>query len=592
MILAVLVGLVLSISVLALPQATAGQATLLAGVDHAIGDWFGRVVVYWHGHYLVFGETLAFAMAAPLLALLMPVVLGRAQELAAVAFAGKPQRLLMGPGTRLLTKLPKVSIHIPAYREPPEMLLHTLDSVAGLNYPNFECVVVINNTPDPAFWQPIEARCRELGERFKFVRVENLEGFKAGALRVAMTRTAADAEIIGVIDADYVVDPDWLKDLVPVFADPRVGLVQAPQDHRDAGRSPLHATMNAEYAGFFDIGMVERNEVNAIIVHGTMLLIRRSALEVGGGWSSDTIVEDTDLGLTILEGGWRAHYTNRRYGWGLLPQNYQAFKTQRDRWAGGAVQIVKKHWRQFLPGATLLDAHQKRAFLVGWLTWFGGESVGVVAALLNLIFVPFVACNVVALPEALLTIPVIAASAMSLLQFVLGYRMRVAVSFRHMIGAMFVSMSMQWTVARAAFMAALPAAGVYFHRTPKGGNSRHTSARFPATAEGLLGSLLIAGAMVVSTTNVHRVLEADLFAVVLLLQSIPFWSAVGVAVFERIAARKRGQTRRSPKRIVAAASAFSFGLCVWVRAYAHDLRPSSPPKSSHAAWGATMPKSQ
>jgi cellulose synthase/poly-beta-1,6-N-acetylglucosamine synthase-like glycosyltransferase len=478
----------------------------------------------------------------------MPVVLGRAEELAAVAFAGKPQRLLMAPGARPLTDPPKVSIHVPAYREPPEMLLRALDSVAGLKYPNFECVVVINNTPDPAFWQPIEARCRELGERFKFVRVENLEGFKAGALRLAMTRTAPDAQIIGVIDADYVVDPDWLKDLVPAFADPRVGLVQAPQDHRDGDRSSLHAAMNAEYAGFFDIGMVERNKVNAIIVHGTMCLIRRCALEAAGGWSSDTIVEDTDIGLTILERGWLAHYTNRRYGWGLLPQDYQAFKTQRDRWAGGAVQIVKKHWRQFLPGATLLNAHQKRAFLVGWLTWFGAETLAVAAALLNLIFVPFVACNVVALPEALLTLPVIAASAMSLLHFVLAYRLRVAVPFRHMVGAMFVFMSMQWTVACAAFMAALPAAGVYFHRTPKGGNSRDRSARFPARAEALLGSLLVAGAMAVGETNVHRVLEADLFAVVLLLQSLPFWSAVAVAAFERIAARSGDKTGYRSRR--------------------------------------------
>ena len=133
------------------------------------------------------------------------------------------------------------------------MLLRTIDSVARLEYPNFECVVIINNTPDPAFWQPIEARCRELGPRFKFLRVENLQGFKAAALRLAMVETAADAEIIGVIDADYVVDPRWLIDLVPSFADPEVGLIQAPQDHRDADRSFIHSAMNAEYAGFFDI---------------------------------------------------------------------------------------------------------------------------------------------------------------------------------------------------------------------------------------------------------------------------------------------------------------------------------------------------
>ena len=231
------------------------------------------------------------------------------------------------------------------------MLKLTLDSVARLNYPNFECILVINNTPDPAFWQPVEEHCKTLGERFKFVREDNLEGFKAGALRLALAHTADDAEIIGVLDADYVVHPDWLKDLAPLFADPRVGLVQAPQDHRDATRSAMHLAMNGEYAGFFDIGMVQRNEHNAIVTHGTMCLMRRSALIAAGNWSSDTICEDTDLGLTILELGWTAHYTNRRYGHGLLPDSYQAYKRQRDRWAYGGFQIMKKHWRRFLPGA-------------------------------------------------------------------------------------------------------------------------------------------------------------------------------------------------------------------------------------------------
>ena len=117
------------------------------------------------------------------------------------------------------------------------------------------------------------------------MRVDNLEGYKAGALRVALAHTAADAEIVGTIDADYVLDPDWLKDLAPLFADPRVGFVQSPQDHRDGGRSLMHAAMNAEYAGFFDIGMVQRNEFNGVVMHGTMCLIRRAAIASAGGWS-------------------------------------------------------------------------------------------------------------------------------------------------------------------------------------------------------------------------------------------------------------------------------------------------------------------
>jgi cellulose synthase/poly-beta-1,6-N-acetylglucosamine synthase-like glycosyltransferase/exo-beta-1,3-glucanase (GH17 family) len=530
--LAVLIGSLLSIALLALPGATASQAILLTAADHLVGHWCASVLVYWQGHYLLHGEVITFAVALPLLGLLGPIVRSRLNEMASVALGRAPTRLL-SVSSPPVGRTPKVSIHIPAYREPPEMLLRTIDSVAQLDYPNFECVVVINNTPDPAFWQPIEARCRELGPRFKFVCVQNLVGFKAAALRLAMAETADDAEIIGVIDADYVVDPQWLGDLVPGFADPEVGLIQAPQDHRDGDRSQLHAAMNAEYAGFFDIGMVERNEVNAIIVHGTMCLIRRTAIEAAGGWSSDTICEDSDLGLTIMELGWRAHYTNRRYGWGLLPQDYLAFKTQRSRWAGGAVQIVKKHWRRFLPGTSQLDHDQKREFIFGWLNWFGAEIIAVAAALLNLIWVPFVAFKVVAIPDALLTLPIFSAFLVSLIHFVCSYRLRVAVPYRQMLGAMVVFMSVQWTVASAAFKAALPAHSSYFHRTRKGsGVSIHT--RFTAMPEAVIGTLLVAGSITVFATNFYRFFETDLFAAILLIQSLPFLSAVALTWLERV----------------------------------------------------------
>jgi cellulose synthase/poly-beta-1,6-N-acetylglucosamine synthase-like glycosyltransferase/exo-beta-1,3-glucanase (GH17 family) len=530
--LAILIGSFLSISILALPGATVGQAAVLAGFDHLIGDWSAGVQVYWHDHYLLHGEVLTFAIALPLLGLLAPIVLFRVHEMTTVALGSKPTRLLNLLLPVLEARTPKVSIHIPAYREPPEMLLRTIDSVAQLDYPDFECVVVINNTPDPAFWEPIESRCRELGERFKFVCVQNLEGFKAAALRIAMAKTATDAEIIGVIDADYVVDPRWLKDLVPGFADPEVGLIQAPQDHRDGCRSSIHAAMNAEYAGFFDIGMVERNEVNAIIVHGTMCLIRRTAMKAAGGWSSDTICEDSDLGLTILELGWRAHYTNRRYGWGLLPQDYLAFKTQRARWAGGAVQIVKKHWRRFLPGGSLLDHNQKREFAFGWLSWFGSEIIAVAAALLNLIWVPFVVLQIVAIPDPLLLLPSIAAFLVSLIHFVSAYRTRVAIPYRQMLGAMVVFMSVQWTVASAAFKAALPAQENFFRRTRKGGGGS-VRTRFPAIPEAVLGGLLVAAGLTVFATNIYRLFEVDLFGAILIIQSLPFLSAVAVAGLER-----------------------------------------------------------
>ncbi len=388
---AVLIGLLLSLPLLAMANVTFGQAAMLAGAANLVGAWAAAVFAYWNGHYFVPGTAFALGLGTVLLVPLVVIALGRVEEIAAIAFGRQPRRLIASMPPVGEPHAPKVSIHIPAYREPPEMLKQTLDALARLDYPHYECVVVINNTPDPALWQPIEEHCKALGDRFKFVRADNLAGFKAGALRLAMPHTAADAEIIGILDADYVVHPDWLKDLVPHFRDPTVGLVQAPQDHRDGARSVMHHAMNGEYAGFFDIGMVQRNERNAIVVHGTMCLIRRAALDAVGGWSSDTICEDTDLGLTLLEAGWHAHYTNQRYGHGLLPDTFEAFKKQRDRWAYGGFQIVKKHWRRFLPGASRLTRDQKREFALGWLNWLGAESVGVLVAILNIAWVPVVA---------------------------------------------------------------------------------------------------------------------------------------------------------------------------------------------------------
>ncbi|MGA2995435.1 glycosyltransferase [Bradyrhizobium sp.] len=534
---AVLVGILMSLPILGLAQPTALQALMLASAANGVGAWAATVFAYWTEHYFVLGSAFALTLGLTLLVPLVLIAMARVEEIAAIAFGRKPQRLIVkGAPTVPATiggdvSFPKVSIHIPAYFEPVEMLKATLDAVARLDYPNFECVVIINNTPDPAFWQPIQDHCRALGERFKFINAEKVQGFKAGALRIAMERTAADAEIIGIIDADYVVSSDWLKDLVPVFADPRVGLVQAPQDHRDGDRSLMHYIMNGEYAGFFDIGMVQRNEENAIIVHGTMCLIRRAAMDMAGGWAGDTICEDTDLGLNIIEHGWLTHYTNHRYGHGLLPDTYEAFKKQRHRWAYGGFQIVKKHWRRFLPGASRLTPDQKREFSLGWLNWLGAETLGVVVAILNLIWVPIVAFAGIAIPDKILTLPIIAAFVVTLAHFLVLYRLRVPVKWGQMLGAMIAAMSVQWTVSRAVAQG-LITEHLPFARTSKGGLSR-MSIEFQAFWEAVIGVLLLIGAAVLVVTNAtNQVREIYIFAGVLVLESLPFLSAVAIAILE------------------------------------------------------------
>src|SRR4030088_2702119 len=158
---AVLVGVLMSLPILRLGEPTVIQALMLSAAANGVGAWAATVFAYWVGHYFVFGSAFALTLGLTLLVPLVLIAMARIEEIAAIVFGRKPRRLIAkGPPTEpavagseaFPAAFPKVSIHVPAYFEPPEMLKQTLDAVARLDYPNFECVVIINNTPDPEFW--------------------------------------------------------------------------------------------------------------------------------------------------------------------------------------------------------------------------------------------------------------------------------------------------------------------------------------------------------------------------------------------------------------------------------------------------------
>jgi exo-beta-1,3-glucanase (GH17 family)/cellulose synthase/poly-beta-1,6-N-acetylglucosamine synthase-like glycosyltransferase len=536
-----LIGMGLSMLGLRYRRPTLGHALAFALCANALAFGMAAALAYPFENYMNFGICVMWIIGVLMLLPLTMVVLAKVHELSEVLFGNGPRRLIDVLGRRELSgSAPKVSIHIPAHREPPAMVIETLNSLAALDYPNFEAIVIVNNTPEAHYSAPVAARCRELGDRFKFLDI-TCSGFKAGALNVALWQTAPDASIIAVLDADYVVERNWLSDLVPFFDDPKVALVQAPQDHRDGDRSPLKTLMNSEYAGFFDIGMVQRNEDDAIITHGTMCLVRRSALDHVGGWGTDTICEDTELGLRLFEAGYQALYTNHRYGWGLLPDTFKAFKTQRFRWAYGAMQIIRKHGAHMLPGARTLTPAQKFHFASGWSLWFS-DALGTLSSVLNLIWVPVVIFVGVVIPTIAFTVPILAAFVVNLLHCALLYGKRVRMPLKHIPGAALAAMSLQLTVARAV-VGGMLRDSLPFRRTDKGGNAKRGSEN-PAIWETVLGVLLALSAVILMLINDMHVVEMTVFASTLFVQSLPFLAAAAMVAVERY--QGRNATSKQP----------------------------------------------
>ncbi len=152
-----------------------------------------------------------------------------------------------------------------------------------------------------------------------------------------------------------------------------------------------------------------------------------------------------------------------------------------------------------LPRAVALTRQQKREFSFVWLNWLGAEALGVLVAILNILWVPVVAFAGIAIPDHILTIPILAAFIVTLAHFIALYRLRVSVPFGQMIGAVIAAMAVQWTVGRAVACGVWKE-GLPFMRTAKGG-ATCKGPDFPAFWEAVIAALLIAGAVTVVLTN-------------------------------------------------------------------------------------------
>lgn len=428
--------------------------------------------------------------------------------------AGRPPRLVprsnmstqpaQEPSGRFLQRAvmpPRVALHVPCHNEPPEIVEHTLLALAQLDYPRdrYAVYVVDNNTADAALWQPLARICGQLG--FTFLHLTDWPGFKSGALNYALAATPLHFDLIGVVDADYLVDPAYLRDLVGAFDDSQVAFIQTPQDYRDYGptstfyqRACYHA-----YRYFFDLSMPSRNERNAIIFGGTMGLIRADALRSIGGWDEWCITEDAEASLRLLARGYAGQYINRSYGRGLMPLEFDALKRQRFRWCFGGIQILRKHWPLLMPWtrrtrpaasweAPGLTASQRYHYLLGGLQWYSDVLTLGFTTLLLVTGTLLLAGHPVHLPVLggpLLLLP-LTFWMTSLLRTLWGLRATRHCTWREALGAVGVLWSLSWVVTLASLQGLVRREGVFL-RTPKASSASLARVLSSTTVETLLG---------------------------------------------------------------------------------------------------------
>jgi cellulose synthase (UDP-forming) len=241
----------------------------------------------------------------------------------------------------------RVDVFITAFDEPLEVLRRTAMGARAIRYPHRTYFL------DDGKRDGLKRIAEELG--IGYIRRVGNANAKAGNLNFALQVT--DGEFILQLDADHYPLPHIVDDMLGYFNDSKVAFVQSPQEFYNTDSFTHVVNDDArelweENRIFYSLLQPGKDASNASFFCGCGGMLRRAALDDIGGFSRKTIIEDMETSLMLHRRGWKSAYHPKAVAFGLSPGSASAFHVQRQRWAQGSMQILKKLNPLFLPGLT------------------------------------------------------------------------------------------------------------------------------------------------------------------------------------------------------------------------------------------------
>jgi cellulose synthase/poly-beta-1,6-N-acetylglucosamine synthase-like glycosyltransferase len=252
------------------------------------------------------------------------------------------------PPPLLNSDLPAVTVQLPIFNE-ALVVERLIEAIVQLDYPaHLLQIQVLDDSTDEttAIAAKLVDLHRRRGLNIELIHRADRSGFKAGALKKGLE--TATGEFIAIFDADFVPQPDFLRQVVPYFLNqPEVGIIQTRWGHLNRWYSWLTAAQALALDGHFAIEQTARNRTGLMInFNGTAGMWRRACIEDAGGWQGDTISEDFDLSYRAQLVGWTCLFLRDVVAPAEIPPQLAAFKRQQFRWAKGSIQCLKKlGWR-------------------------------------------------------------------------------------------------------------------------------------------------------------------------------------------------------------------------------------------------------
>jgi cellulose synthase (UDP-forming) len=417
-----------------------------------------------------------------------------------------------------LARVPRVDVLIPTYNEDESILTRTIIGALNIDFPAAR-VWVLDDGRRP--W--LEQLCASKGVHY-LERPDNRHA-KAGNINYALDvlRNEPDPpDFVAIFDADFVPRREFLCRTMPLFHDPRVGLVQTPQHFFN--KDPIQSNLLLgnvwpdEQRFFFDQIMPSKDAWGAALCCGTSSVIRIRALEEIGGVPIESVTEDFLLTLEFDRKGWRTVYLNERLSAGLAPEGIKEYITQRSRWCIGLMQILRS------PLGPLSRGRLSLAYRVGlidaFLYWGASFPFKLLCLLAPIVFW-FTGLTVGAAPAGEVIshfLPYYTAIMISLYWVTGGFVQPVLTDVAHILTMP--------TALSATFVGLLNPHGRPYKVTAKGSLRSRVVIQWPMIGRfGVLAGLTVAGMLYGSLADFTPERQgADVNAIIL------FWSAYNVMV--------------------------------------------------------------
>jgi len=261
-----------------------------------------------------------------------------------------------------------VDVFISTINEPVTILRRTLVNAIGMHYPHRTWLLDDGRRPE------MEALAKDLGCNY-LARADNKDA-KAGNLNHALEHSTGD--FIAVFDADHAPNRNFLLRTLGYFQDDTVAIVQTPQDFYNLDSFQHHKKKNKalawhEQSVFFRVIQRGKDYWNAAFFCGSCAVIRRSALQVIGGFAIGTVTEDLHTSVKLHKQGFQSVYHAESLAFGLAPASVVSFLKQRIRWGQGAMQVWRQEGVFFCRGLTMA---QRINYLASSITYFDGWQKG------------------------------------------------------------------------------------------------------------------------------------------------------------------------------------------------------------------------